>query len=473
MKQSFTLLLLLFICSSVVRGQKAKDILEDGIPVQSDGSIFIKFSDNSIKYYAGDLPKRSLSIKDSIIFLPKNSSINVFIKPLNPLNFSFNSETKIVIDQIDADAANAQKSILELNSKFNGAAARSMIATATCPFGGLESSLKKIKDSLEVDTKPKIVKLFKSLKGLSFNSEDQTISTLNDVEKQIDDLDKHYKRIVAAIATFRDDVKNFTCPVATDNPFIIKYIFDQLAAEAERVQVMQYRRVNNLKRAYDIVKKAQVDASEEKDGLRWCTFVKEVEIEKGKISIFTITIYKSGFRLSNSDDESIEVDEIIENSKVEVTKATIRFRRFQRFVPEVSAGVAYVDLSYPKYGIDKDAASNEQRVVNSGNDNMKRINITGMINYNYFIQNSQVHPFVQLGAGANIDFPVLLIGGGLRFNFVGGSRLAFAGGIASSWIKSLDKLKLGSVVNSQADLDSDIRYQFAKPKVYFGVQFGF
>ncbi len=160
------------------------------------------------------------------------------------------------------------------------------------------------------------------------------------------------------------------------------------------------------------------------------------------------------------------------STKEEVSKI-IGVRRFQRFVPEVSVGIAYTDLSFPKYSTNTDA-SGKDIVAEAGEEKINKLNFTTMINFNWFMTNSPIHPFWQIGIGVNADFPTLLTGIGARLNVTGAKRLALAVGFATTWIKTLDQLKLGDVVSGPADVEKDTKFKFnKKPKPYFGIQYNF
>jgi hypothetical protein len=157
----------------------------------------------------------------------------------------------------------------------------------------------------------------------------------------------------------------------------------------------------------------------------------------------------------------------------ELIKRTVRVRKFQRFVPEVSVGTAFTFFKYNSYGTTSDSTG--QQFVGSPNENMVRnINITTMLNFNYYIPNSPIHPLYQLGVGINSGIPTILSGFGLRSNINGIKRLAISGGIAMSWIKELDKLKVGDKISGTDDIEKDYKYGSA-PKFtpYVGLQFNF
>lgn len=473
MKKILNVFIVLVLITGSIHAQKAHDVLEDGLPVEKNDNLFLKSTGDVMKYYLGELPVRPLTLEDSLVFLVKNSSVNVYLKPLNPLNFSYKTENKLIIDPIDEDAANALKSISSIADVVNTSATRPATLTPDC-YDSVETMTEKIKSELTKDQKVKITEQFNLLKAMTFADEESTKRILGEVSKEIKTIEAHFVAIDTMIRDLKGITSRFNC-TGTPNVSVLitKHVFGQIALEFTRVKDEQYKRLSNLKKAYALIEEEQKKASEDKDGLRWCVFLDEVPAPKGKISVYSVTINKSGYRLSTEEDKEIDKGEIIPDASSVKIKRTIHVRRFQRFVPEVSAGVAYTNLSFPKYGTVTDTATGKLHVAEAGNDVFKRMNITAMLNYNYFIQNSPVHPFVQVGAGVNVDFPTLFLGGGLRFNNNGKGRIAIAGGMASSWIKTLNDLKIGDEVSGTTDIEKDITYEFATPQFYLGIQYNF
>ena len=485
MRKIILILLCLNSLSSI--GQKARDVIENSRVIEKKENLFLSIAitskDTLLRYHFGEKSAdRPVVIKkDSLMFTVKNESVNIYIQPLNPLTFSYSSTTVLVADKIEEDAADALNSIVDLSKTLKGAGernAKSMTdtaieATPSCPFGPLENAYNQIKSSLQkTDKKSEITAIFNDLKALTFINEAATNVGLSKSKSELDGIERHFESIQSDIDVLKKAIDSFQCSVATDNPFIVKYVFGELAKNLQHVKDEQFKRVKNLKKAYQLTKDYYDKAKIGSDGLEWWLLLDSPDATPGKISVYTFKISKSGYRLANAKDKEITVDEIIEEAKKEVGVKTFRIRRFQRFVPEVSAGIAYTTLNYPKYGVTQNEAGGSI-VTHLGVENINRLNITAFLNYNYYISDSSINPFIQLGTGVNTEFPVLLIGTGLRIHTPAGTRFSFSVGFAGSWIKTLKTLEIGSEVSDENELEKDLEYQFAKPKIYYGIQYNF
>lgn len=209
----------------------------------------------------------------------------------------------------------------------------------------------------------------------------------------------------------------------------------------------------------------QVKASSGGDDVpKWYISQKAIAAKEGKISIYTVTIKESGYMLSDSK-------EIVSIESKEVNKKSLRVRKFQRIVPEVSIGTAFTFFKYNTYGTTSDS-SGVLYVASPTENLIRNINITTMINYNYYIHNSPIHPLWQIGLGVNSGIPTLMSGFGLRTK-TGQRRITITGGLAMTWVKELDKLKVGDKISGTDDIDKDLTFQFAKPTGYIGIQYNF
>lgn len=490
--KSTTLFALLFV--STVFGQKAKDVLEDGISMgNSQHILFSKtqksdVTDKDIEYETLNSNRIGV-LKDSLLFLVKGDLVKTYLSPLNPLTFSFQSKNELKPDQIDIDAANALKDIVtyvkkyttEKNNKLkimftygNNSFETNEIKSSTCKpsFDDLNTNFEAIKKSLENDFKKEISKTFQNLKDLDFKKKDNTKKGIDDAKSEFKNYETNYTTIDTKISEFKEEVSKYDCGDDKE-AFLIKNMFNQIIKDLISVKKEQFKRVENLKLAVTAAYEAYEEATSNSI-CDWCVEIKpNVTLEKGKIASYALTLKKSGYKLATATDKDASVDEIIAEDSKEIAKNTFVFRKFRRFVPEVSSGIAYTNLDFPKYGAVTDDATGELKVAKIGEDNIKRINITAMINYNYYVDNSDIHPFIQLGAGINTDFPTLFLGTGLRFNAFNGGRFAVSIGFAGSWIKSLDTLNIGDVVKDDSDVEKDIKYEFAQPKLYYGIQFNF
>src|ERR1043165_3523201 len=99
MKKFLSLMVSILFFYITTIGQKASDVLENGIKVKSGNEVFIRFDGTNILYQTGQIPNLHFKqIEDSSMLLPVDKSIIFYIRPLNPLNYSFKAENKIILD---------------------------------------------------------------------------------------------------------------------------------------------------------------------------------------------------------------------------------------------------------------------------------------------------------------------------------------------------------------------------------------
>lgn len=483
-KKLFTIAALL-ICSHQIFAQKASDVLENGEPVKKGHRLFLKY-DLTDKVLKVDAVKKDqdvdfTTLEDSIIFMVRKNGVNVFLRPLNPLNYTYNTETKVVIDPINQAAETAlgdiigtldnvlkpTKSAPAVTAPGDKPKGTTAVAPVECKeYGELKKAMEKIQTKLSTSKKDDINKIFESLKAITFLDEKTTVAALTTSKDEIKIIEDHFKEVEGMISETQTKVKDYPCD--NPDPFIAKFIFNSILKELTSKLDEQKKRLTNLNTAYKLVKDMQEKASTGggTDELKWCIPLNEVASKEGKISIYTVTIKESGYKLSDSK-------EIVSIESKELTKRSLRIRKFQRFVPEVSVGTAFTFLKYNSYGTTSDSTG-QQYVGTPTENTIKNLNITTMLNFNYYIPNSPLHPLYQLGVGINSGIPTILTGFGLRSNINGIKRFAIAGGIAMTWIKELDKLKVGDKITGTDDIDKDYKYSSA-PKFtpYVALQYNF
>jgi len=475
----------ILICSQQIFAQKASDILENGEPVKKGHRMFLKY-DITDKVLKVDAVKKDqdvdfTTLEDSIIFLVRKNAINVYLRPLNPLNYSYNTEIKVVIDPINEAAANAMGGVIDVitsvtpkktppaakgdKKKKEEPAAQPIECTK---FEKLKTEVEKIQAKLSNTKKDEILKIFETLKAITFLAEQSTKDALTTAKDEIKVIEDHFKEVDGLITDAKTLTKDFDGCDAIDG-FTGKYIFNAILKDLSTTMEEQKKRLTNLQTAYKLVKDMQEKASigGGTDELKWCIPLNEVASKEGKISIYTVTIKESGYKSSETTKEIVSIE-----SK-ELIKRTVRIRKFQRFVPEVSIGTAFTFLKYNSYRTTSDSTG--QQFVGSPTENtIKNLNITTMINFNYYIPNSPLHPLYQIGVGVNSGIPTILTGFGLRSNINGIKRMTIAGGIAMTWIKELHDLKVGDKISGTDDIEKDYKYSSA-PKFtpYVALQYNF
>ena len=458
---------------SPLQAQKASEVLENGLKVESGHKIFLRKEGPVLKFDVSSSPRDFTTLGDSGIFMAAKNGVNIYMRPLNPLNYGLKTANMVVIDPVTEDLGAAVKAIVNLLNttapkaipKITGSNTLLPQSDACGSYDNMKLLVNELGASLSNDRKEEINRVFKALKALPFEDESLTIADLRDIKSSLALVEAHFTSVEDSIKLMKDRIRTFFCP--TLDTFVLKFVFTSIQKELESLKNEQKKRLKTIRELYVLAEGVQKKASTEKDGLKWWLALDEVPATEGKVSVYTTTISESGYALSDKGEiEPLAVKEVI--------KKTIRVRKFQRFVPEVSAGVAYTFLEYPQYGTAKNAAG-ETIVAETGKKSVSNLNFTAMINFNYFIRNSYIHPFWQIGVGANNEIPTLLTGVGIRSNIGGIKRIALAGGVALSWIRTLDQLQPGvSKVAGTAEIEKDLKYTFNRKQrspFYLGIQY--
>lgn len=449
--------------------QKVSDVLENGIKVSSGKKLFLRFEDNILKYDLqrslsdGSIRPDFLQMEDSSIFLIEKSGINIYIQPLNPLVYEF--ETNI---EIKTDAINDQ--VLKLMDGWESQINNLLVAKSQVEKKSISNidisipeKINAIKDSLKNDKILKIIQIFDTLKKIDFVSQKITEMKINSCDKEIKKIKEYYNKIQKDIEDLKTEIQKSTTFTFTE-----KYIFNQIAKELSEVLAELIKKSTALEQAFKLVESEKEKAINDPDGLQWCIKLSEVGIKEGKVAEFTIELKDANYSISSDKGVISKL-----NSK-SLTSKKIRFRKFNRFVPEVSGGILFTFIDYNTYGIQNDPTTGNQIIALSGQDRLKNLKFSAMVNYTCFIANSNIHPFYQIGFAINSEIPTIATGFGIRSNINGLRRFTISAGISSTWVKDLDKLKIGDKVNGTADLEKDLKYQFVwPPRPYIGFQRNF
>ncbi|MGN6647373.1 MAG: hypothetical protein ACTHJT_12680 [Cytophaga sp.] len=482
MKKILLLSLAMNIYSQLSFAQTASDVLENGVHLKDGEKLFLLFETNKLKFEAAksiEDPANPVSfsevLEDSMIFLENGGGVGVYIRPLNPLNYSCTTENKIIVDPVDESAAAALGSIIKVLSNVNKSGGRESFTEDSSAeetdieiceyYMNLKKLVVSIQTQLSDNQKNRINEIFKNLKNLTFIDETSTKDKLAIIKTDMDEVETHFIDISKLIDKGKTATENYACPYP--ETFMTQFMFNTIFKELTNTLNEQKKRLTNLQAAYNLVKSAQEKASigGGVPGLRWCFKLESVPVKEGKISVYTVTIKENGLKLS-------EDGEIVNVETKEVLKTTFRTRRFSRFIPEASVGTAFTFLKYNSYGTTSDSTG-QQYVGTPTANTLKNLNVTTMINWNYYIPNSPIHPLYQIGVGINSGMPTLFTGFGIRSN-VGLKRLTISGGIAATWLQELNTLKVGDKVSGTDDINKDFKYSSSPTFTpYFGIQYNF
>lgn len=465
--------------------QTASDALEKGFRVKKGENVYLYFDGTSLKYdvtsvftiinenAAASIRPDFTTLEDSTLFLV-SSPFNVKMVPLNPLNFSYSNNISFVPDPIDVTFNEAISSIIGTVSKYSN----SLQATESLAKGSRgkigDSSGNKCKmvnylliktDSLSVvlkdDYKDPINELFGQLKSINFRDFNTASTELAAIQMKINTIEKYYTLLSTKLKTYADSVPKITCGKTALEKFIVKKTFKDVHNELNTIYTAQVTRFGNLKNAYKLVNETYKTAKAN-DGY---VNIDDVTLPKGKVKYLEVTVNTSGYQLSDAK-------EIIKVETKSKTKRSLVFQLFRRFVPEIAAGVAYADLDFPQYLGSTDSLG-VTRVAKGASEVFNQLTFDVMVNFNYYIPNSNLLPFIQIGVGSNSDFPTLFTGMGIRINDGSFKRISISTGFAGTWVQTLDSLIEGQVVNEAKDVEDDITYNFSWGSPYFGIQYNF
>ncbi|MBO9564986.1 MAG: hypothetical protein J7621_19575 [Niastella sp.] len=507
LRKTLLLLAVMFGISTLSLAQKIGEVLDVGPDhiISGRQKLLLKVSRGKLEYDLWqDEKTRFVPFKDSSLFLSKQSSVVVYIKPMNPLNYSLESSIAFTASPIRLESEAAMESIVSLLTDFvsqnnkdkqkaadeklkakaleeankkNNKKAKAVEAAAEEPAcnkidGLIEVIEKNINPLLKKDQKKQVADLFTALKNINFERQQETREQIDGVARKIEPLETDLGDLKTYIEQLEELISKYDCP--NPHPYIVKIVFGELAAKMKPVLKEKTDRLNNLKKCLDVVDKAYKKAAANEEGLVWMIPYEDdkndnvIEVKKGSTSNYTVIINEAGYKLSDNN-------EIVTIEKQVKIKATLRIAKFQRFITEVTPGTAYSFLQFPKYGTVTDA-NGKQTVAEAGTENFKRLSFSAMVNFNYFITHSSVNPFLQIGVGANTDYPAFFTGAGIRFDLGLGTvkAISVSGGIVSSWIKKLNKLAVGDEVSGTAELEKDLTHEFRwPPKPYIGIQLKF
>ncbi len=466
------LFFLMITLTSQCYAQKVSDIFEHGVIVKKKGAIFLRLNKDKIKYEIEESTGNFDDFKNGTFFLLKGEGANIYLSPpLNPLDHSSSIEITFEPDAINAAVGEALGAILARINTLGGDTPNSApeglneIALCSSELLAVKKGFENLATLLKIDKKNELADIFSSLKSLSFEDRDFTKNGLEEARTKRRSIDEHFNKIKDSLAdiTRKIDVYNGCAPGPVEN-FIYVYVMNKMIEDANAIYKTNTARLANLDSAIHLVNKTYEKA--EGTGKNWFVMLDRVSMQDEKIASSKVVINTDGYLLSDNK-------EIVKSNKSELVLVTLKFRKFQRFVPEVSAGIAHTQLKFPKFSTEIDASTGKLHIVEAGEEKFKQLNFTSMINFNYYYPNSPIHPFWQIGIGANADYPTLLTGIGFRMN-VALRRLAFSIGYAGTWVRKLQTLNVNDEVESPAKLEEDLKHEFSFPlKPYIGIQINF
>ncbi len=178
------------------------------------------------------------------------------------------------------------------------------------------------------------------------------------------------------------------------------------------------------------------------------------KMTRKKKSVVTITLEEYVF---NSKDKSLRMSK--------KKKYLLHVRRHRNFIPVISSGLLYSNLSFANYGTDTDDSGNT--IVTRSEDVTNEITLGAYLNM--YLNNDWENPvFWQFGLGPSKEKPLFFLGGGISI----GKRINISAGTVFTWFPELSNLTEGDLVSGTSIIEDDIVYKFdTTPKFYMGFNF--
>lgn len=453
----------------VVVGQTMSEVIEG--PRLKHGEVYlnhqlkISFLQEELIRYREFSDSTIISIKGNGL-TSKNRAYRVFIKAYNPLHYSTEISSKLVVDSINLELEMAYNELVNtIFQKQNKGVGLS-----------ISSGIRSISEEC--------IELMGKLVQLDFVDKK---STLEEVKRINEDFLKIKERQQAGIEEYKkdkeaykkknDEYKNtyekYSDSSMTDS---LKQYFHEAIFEIVNLKYqtdVQFDLINIQTKLISNVEKLLKKMSEAMDQWEyqyehkgeWFIQIEEGIVSRKKMAVVVVKMIKHTVEVNKNGN-------IIQSENKVINEKIIRFRKYSLFIPEVAAGIIFTNQEFPTYTTQENNLG-ENTVGLVGERPLERIAVSTLINFNVNLRNSPVLPFLQLGAGYSGKLPIGLIGGGLRFDFGENKNLALSSGISFTGIKDLNTLSEGEVVKDEAEIKSDLKYQFSGPKLYFGIQYNF
>ena len=238
---------------------------------------------------------------------------------------------------------------------------------------------------------------------------------------------------------------------------------DKFLIEAGSIQKGRVALIKAAKSLIDELKVFNSSIDKDESGIADNAFlITRVLVDGSKIQTVNLSYEKQKITVKNNEI-------IMEDIPAEKIEGSIKIRAYRTILAELSTGVFYTNLRFPKYGITE--SDSVLKVSQAGEDHYPVVAATH-INLIPNIFDGDVHPLIQLGVGTGKDLPSFLGGVGIRFT--GKVKCSISGGAIMTWRKELTKLKIGDTVKGTSELEEDLQYEFMnKPSLYLGFQVNF
>lgn len=483
----------IIVCNSLF-GQSSLETVRKSTKVKDEITLIVKTKD-LIDYYV-DSRKTNQSIMttkslDTVdYFQVKSKNFRIYVDFVNPLVYRLSASNKTIDDELFKASNDYLSTAIDFLTQVRQAS-RTRRYRDNAVGNTLPASAKKLEAKLGemymivigsksnfFTTNAALLKamedlnLFEIQKAISdsynnaFNNL-RSINSINSIEGIIGNKDKaligsnellfqtHSADITSLDVRFNDLlVKMGNANYGGDNILksYVNYKINQIGIDISNFKKMH----NEIKSKYESIKELFKNIEAEKhpqDNKKF--LLKEINgLKNSTRNELTVTLEKIEF---DSNEKKLTV----KNKK----SFLLNVRKYSTFIPVVSSGVIYTNLSFAQFGTDTD--ENGNTIVAQTKDDSNEVTLGAYLNL--YLNNKWDLPlFFQFGVGPSKEKPLFFLGGGFEIL----KRVNISTGAVFTWFPELNDLTVGQQVNGTSDIEDDISFAFdTKPKFYIGINF--
>ncbi|WP_282085269.1 hypothetical protein [Aquimarina algiphila] len=476
---NFKLLLIFIVLLSTAKisAQFGRDEIKKSKTVKDEITLSIN-DKNNLDLYIDLQDRTEKTLKEKDYFQVKSNEFRVYANFVNPFEYIYKSSSKTLDDELFLASQEFLSTAASYIQEVQGASTRGKKKRPVANAPSKETLESELVEMYLIVTAQQgnfftsNPNFWNAMAKLNLAEANDSISSRYEKAfsklRAIQDV-KNIKQTIDSNTTLLDGNKNFIDKV-NENYTTLKVEFAKISFPASQVYLKTYIEnvINELKNNISKLESVKKDVDSKyikikelfdiihtnrhKLGLNKFLISKILEVNKSKRSEIKVTLDEVSY---NNSEKSIK----IENTK----EFEINVRKKTTFIPVLSSGILYTNLSFPQFGTDTNEAG--ETVVTQTEDEDNEISIATYLNL--YLNNSWDFPtFFQFGVGPSKEKPLLFLGGGVEL----APRFTLSMGGVFTWLPKLNDLNVGDVVGGSSAIDNDLSFEFnTTPKFYFGL----
>lgn len=475
--KNLTLMLLFYFVILSTNAQFGREEIKKSKIVKDEVTLSI-VDQNNLDLYIDSSNKTEKTLKESDYFQVKSNEFRLYANFVNPFEYIYKSSQKTLDDELFIASKDFLNSAASYISQVQSAAVRGR-KTRPIANAPTENSLepKLIEMYLLVKSQDSSfflknkafwnsmvnLKLAKANENIANNYKItfdnlKSIINIDEINKTISNNNIKHEKNDIVIKELNNRFTNLKIEFEKikfkpESNYLKPYIENVVAEIESDINELESLKTNVYTK-YEKIKELFIDIFKRKHKLGINKFLisKIDEVESSKRHEISIVLDKISF---NDSEKSIK----IENSKTFI----INVRKKTTFIPVLSSGILYTNLSFNQFGTDTNNSG--ETIITKTEDKDNEIAVAAYLNL-YLNNNWNVPLFLQFGVGPSKEKPLFFLGGGLELT----SRFTFSTGAVFTWMPQLNSLNVGDVVGGSSVINDNIVYEFdLNPKFYLGI----